>query len=90
MFGLSLSLPTLFGEGGGLMCESIGKTDLLSDHFESKQSMESLDLPLTCHPSSSHTTFAFSEVGRLLLNLIRPPWWHSPIGNVSSFSYENC
>ena len=43
--------------------------DLLSDHFDSTQSMEAVDLPLTCHPCL--TTFAFrsSEVRRLLLDL---------------------
>ena len=53
------------------MCESIGKADLLSDHFDSKQSREAVDLPLTCHPSPSLTAFAFrsSEVRRLLLDL---------------------
>ena len=53
------------------MCESVGKADLLSDHFDSKQSRESVDLPLTCHPSPSLVTFAFrsSEVRRLLLDL---------------------
>ena len=45
------------------MCESVGKADLLSDHFDSKQSREAVDLQLT--------TFAFrsSEVRRLLLDL---------------------
>ena len=40
-------------------------------YFVSKQSREAVDLPLTCHPSPSLTTFAFrsSEVWRLLLNL---------------------
>ena len=53
------------------MCESVGKADLLSDHFDSKQYREAVDLPLTCHPSPSLTTFAFrsSEVRRLLLDL---------------------
>ena len=43
---------------------------LLSDHFDSKQSREAVDLPLTCHPSPSFTTFAFSsrEVRRLFLD----------------------
>ena len=42
-----------------------------SDHFDGKQSRESVDLPLTCHPSASLTSFAFSssEVRRLLLDL---------------------
>ena len=50
----------------------VGKTDLLSDHFDSKQSREAVDLPLTCHPSPSFTTFAFrsSEVRRLLKTLM--------------------
>ena len=53
------------------MCESVGKADLLSDHFDSKQSREVVDLPLTCHPSPSLTTFGFrsSEVRCLLLDL---------------------
>ena len=58
VFGLSSSLPPLVGGGGGLVCESVGKTDLLSDHFDGKQSRESVDLPLTCHPSPSLTSFA--------------------------------
>ena len=53
------------------MCEWVGKADLLSDHFDSKQSRESVDLLVTCHPSPSLITFAFrsSEVKRLLLDL---------------------
>ena len=39
--------------------------------FDSKQSREAVDLPLTCHPSPSFTTFAFrsNEVRLLLLDL---------------------
>ena len=36
VLSLSSSLPSLVGEGGGQVCESVGKADLLSDHFESK------------------------------------------------------
>ena len=52
------------------MCES-GKVDLLLDDFDSIQSREAVDLPLTCHPSPSLTTLAFrsSEVRCLLLDL---------------------
>ena len=53
VFDTSSSLPPLVNEGGGLVCESVGKADLLSDHFDSKQSREAVDLPLTCHPSPS-------------------------------------
>ena len=54
-----------------IVCELVGKANLLSDHFNNKQSREAVDLPLTCHPSPSLTTFAFrsSEVRRLLLYL---------------------
>ena len=37
VFGSCSSLPPLVSEGGGLVCESVGKADLLSDHFDSKQ-----------------------------------------------------
>ena len=52
-------------------CESVGKADLLSDHFDGKQSRKSVDLPHTCHPSPSVTSFAFrsSEVRHLLFDL---------------------
>ena len=64
-------MSLLVGEGCGLVCESVGKADLLSDHFDDKKSRESADLPLTCQPSPRLTTFAFrsSEVRLLLLDL---------------------
>ena len=64
-------MPPPVGECGGLVCESVGKADLLSDHFDSKQSREDVDLPLTCHPSQCLTTFASRpcEVRCLLLDL---------------------
>ena len=64
-------MPLLVSEGGGLVCETVGMADLLSDHFDSKQSREAVDLPFTCHPSPSLTTFAFRsrEVRRPLLDL---------------------
>ena len=69
-FGFS-SLPPLIGAGGGLVCESGGKADMLSAHFDEKQSRDPVDLPSTCHPSPSLTTFAFRswEVKRRLLDL---------------------
>ena len=71
VFDLSLSLPPLLVGGGGLVCESVGKADLLSDHFYGKQFRESVDLQLTCHPSPRLTSFTFrsSEVRCLLLDL---------------------
>ena len=47
VLGLSSSLPPLVVGGGGLVFESVGKSDLLSDHFDSKQSRESTELPHT-------------------------------------------
>ena len=52
-------MPPLISEGGALVCESVGKADLLLDHFDSEQSREAVDPPFTCHPSPSLTTFAF-------------------------------
>ena len=54
VFGTNSSLSPLVSEGGGLVCESVGKADLLSEHFDSKQSRKAVDLPLTRHPSPSH------------------------------------
>ena len=47
VFGSSsdLSLPPLIGAGGGLVCESVGKADMLSDHFDGKRSRDPVDLP---------------------------------------------
>ena len=59
VFGTSSSLSLLVNERSGPVCKSVCKADLLSDHFDSKQSREAVDLPLTCHPSPSLTTFAF-------------------------------
>ena len=70
-FGLSSSLQPLAVGSGGLACESIGKADLQSDHFDGKQYSECADLPLTRHPSPRLTNFTFrsSEARRLLLDL---------------------
>ena len=38
VFHSSSSLLLLVSEGGGLVCESVGKADLLSDHFDIKLS----------------------------------------------------
>ena len=88
VFGSSSSLPPLVGEGGGLVCESVGKADL-SDHFDSKQSREAVDLSITCHPSHSFITFAFrsSEVMHLLLDLY-PYGGTDPLGMFYLFLRE--
>ena len=73
VFGLSSSLPPLVGGGGGLVCESVGKAGLLSDHFDGKQSRESVDLPLTCHPSPSLTSLQV-ELGQASLVRLGHLW----------------
>ena len=82
-------MPSLVREGGGLVCELVGKADLLSDHFDSKQSREAVDISLTCHPSPSLTTFAFrsSEVRRLLFDLVPYGGTH-PLGMFPLFLRE--
>ena len=52
VFSSSLLLLLLVGEGGILVCESVGKADL-SDHFDGKQFREAVDLLLTCLLSPS-------------------------------------
>ena len=78
VFGLSLSLPPLVGEGGGMVCESVGKADMLSVHFDSKQYRESVG-----------TCFAFrsSEVRGLLLEL-DPYEGSDPLGMFPLFLRE--
>ena len=69
---LDSSLPPLFGEASGcLVCESVGKAEMLSVHFDGKQSRDPVDLPSTCHPSPSLTTFAVMsrKVKWLLLDM---------------------
>ena len=68
---LEFVTATLVGGGGGLVCESVGKADLLSDHFDGKLSKESVDLPLTCHPSPIVTSIALRSiwVRRVVLDL---------------------
>ena len=69
--GSDSPLPPLIGAGGGLVCESVGKADMLSAHFDGKQSRDPVDLPSACHSSPCLTTFPFRsrEVKRLLLDL---------------------
>ena len=58
----------------------------MSDHFDNKQSREAVDLPLTCHPPPSLTTFYFRsrEVRHLSLDL-DPYSGTDPLGIFSLF-----
>ena len=68
VFAMSFSLPPPVGGDCGLMCESVGKADLLSDYFDANQCREAFYLSFTCHPSPRLVTFAFrpGKVRRLL------------------------
>ena len=79
VFGSSLLLLPLVSGGGGLVCESVGKADLLSDHFDSKQYREAVDLLFTFRLCLQ------VERGQASLVRLRPLWRHWPIGYVSSF-----
>ena len=82
---LEFVIAPLLSESGGPVYESVGEADLLSDHFDSKQSREAVDLLLTCHPSPSLTTSAFRlrEVRRLL-------WWHPVVTLMVALTHRVC
>ena len=50
VFGSSSSLPPLVSEGGGLVCESVGKTNLMLDHLTAS----SLGKLLVCRSLVNH------------------------------------
>ena len=71
------SLPPLIGAGGDLVFESVSKADLLSAHFDGKQSRDSVDLPSTCHPSPSlHYLCLQVAGGEAAPAGSRFLWWH--------------
>ena len=89
VFASTLSLPPLVGGGGRLVCESVGKADLLPDQFDIKQSRKSVDLHFTRHLSPSIIRFPFrpSEVRHFLLDLTLMV--DRPNEYLSFFSNEN-
>ena len=86
VFRLSSSLPPLVGGGGGLVCESFREDDLLSDHFDRKQSRESVAPPLSCHPSPRLPSLPSGLVKSRVYCLTWTVMGHPPTGYVSSFS----
>ena len=64
VFGSSSSLPPLVGAGGGLVCESVGNSDLLSDHFDSKQCIE-----LICRLLAIRLLITYLPSGRVRLGI---------------------
>ena len=75
VFGSSLdsSLPPLIGAGGGLVCESVGKVDLLSAHFDGKQSRDPVDLQSV---PQSHFLCLQVTGGEAAPAGSRFLWWH--------------
>ena len=71
VFGVDSSIPPLRGVVGALVSDPALKAELLSEQFDSKQSPDSVALPLSCNPEPKFCTFAFSsrEVERILLYL---------------------
>ena len=53
VFGFASSHSLLTGEGDGLVCELVGKVNLMADPFDSKKSRNPVDLPSSCHPTQS-------------------------------------
>ena len=71
VFGSSSAILPLQGPGRGLVSNPVGKAEILSSWFDSKQSRVAVVLPSTCHPRPVFCKFAFrsSEVSRLLQDL---------------------
>ena len=58
--GVDSSIPTLRGVlGGALVSDPALKAESLSEHFDSKQSRDSVALPQSCHPEPKFCIFAF-------------------------------
>ena len=82
VFGTSSSFPPVVGGSSELVCGSVNLADLLSDHFDSKQARESVDLLLNYHPypclfltsilNPFHFAFRSSEESLIRLG---PLWW---------------
>ena len=71
VFGVESDIPPLCSPGGALVSDPVGKGDLLSAWFNSKQSRDIVELPQTCHrrPALCGIAFRALEVERYLLDL---------------------
>ena len=59
LFGSVPSLPALVSPGGRLVYTPVEKADLLSSHFDSKQSRASIVVPTSCFPKARCCSLAF-------------------------------
>ena len=71
LFGSAPTIPPLLSDRGALLGEPIAKANLLSDHFDRKQSRDIVELPATCFPEPRLRSIAFrsKEVFDLLQDL---------------------
>ena len=71
VFGAESGIPPLSSPGGALVSDQAGKAEQLSTWFDSKQSRDIIELPLTCHPRPAFCGIALRarEVERHLLYL---------------------
>ena len=53
------ALPPLVAPGGRLVSAPVEKAELLSSHFDSKQSRESVEVPTSCFPEARCCSVAF-------------------------------
>ena len=58
------TLPPLIGRGGCLVSESVGKAEMLSVHFDGKQSRDPVDLPSTVDLSVYRSAATHTLSGR--------------------------
>ena len=77
VFGAESDIPPLCSPGGVLVPDPVGKAELLSAWFDSKQSRGIVELPQTCHrrPAFCGIAFTAHEVEWYLLD-------HDPNGGV--------
>ena len=68
-FGLNSSLPPLVGGGDGLLCESVGAVDLLSDNFDNTTSPGTASLAIRLLVLSPSPSGRVRLINRLLLDL---------------------
>ena len=61
MFRTESDIPPLCSPGGALISHPVGKPELLSTWFDSKQSRDIVELPQTCHPRLAFCGIAFRE-----------------------------
>ena len=72
--GSDSSLTPLVGAGGGLVCESVGKADMLSTHFDGQGSSRSA-IYLPSVPKSHYLCLQVTG-GEAAPAASGFPWWH--------------